>query len=790
MRPGDVIENKYEIIRKIASAGFGTVYEGWDILLDRPVAIKSILPNLADEEKFINMFMDEAVHTAKLTHENIVQVHDLVRTPDNQLFIVMQFIDGQDLRSLLKIVRESNEPIPVELVAFIISRTCAALRYAHDSKDARSGKPLNLVHRDVSPANVMVAYDGSVKLMDFGIAKGDSRRSEVTKTGVLKGKISYMSPEQAMGHSVDTQSDIYSLGIVMFELLTAERPFKGNNDLEVLQKVAQNKFDRKPLEDSRIPHKLREIVLKAMEKDKSKRYQSAQEMYLDLHSYFSSIDTLSLQTDLAKYMRMKFEDQLKDRENITPISQIDSVPKSEKIYEGKTETMPRRKSEEKSPKPQKKEKPSKKGGISLGKIAIPVAILIILAVAGFFGFQAIQSGKAIGYIESIPNGAVVFIGDQKLGTTPMEIPNLPANEYDLTLRMAKFNDVILDANVSEDNTFSIDGVVGLEKENRKNVYTIPFSAKFNLNSRPERATVYVDDERIGETPITTERKLEEDMTFRIELAGFESPENLTVNWQNPDLPVNKSWKIEETFFEDDAFGYTITGLFSKLVDITSNPSGAELYIDGTKVNKTPLEQQSLSFGEHVFRAESGNLSTGEITIEITEDTKEIELTLKKTVRFVASTASGRELTDATVVVSQNGKVQARGKSGESLPVPTGQNVATFSRYGYYDKTVRFNTQTDTLVAAQLREVKPYVRVVVTDMQGNPVSGAKVMYKIGNGSYRTASSRTNSRGIVTVEVESGKNYFKADKSGYRTSPEVTIISGNSGTKEAPLKLFPQ
>ena len=777
MKPGDVIENKYEVIKKIASAGFGTVYEGWDLVLDRPVAIKAILPNLADEERFIKMFMDEAMHTAKLTHENIVQIYDLVRTVDNRLYIVMQLIDGKNLRQLMKRTKELHERIPVDLVAFIISRTCAALRYAHEAKDARTGKLLHLVHRDVSPANIMVDYDGIVKLMDFGIAKADQRRTEVTKTGVLKGKISYMSPEQAMGQAVDAQSDIYSLGIIMFEMLTGHRPFKGSNDLEILQKVARGKIDKTPLEKDYIPHKIKDICLRALEKDKSKRYQTAQEMYVDLHSYFSSIDSISLQNRLSRYMREKFDYELKDRDNLPPLSKIEQIRKESGVYEGgKTLTAT-------SPIHEVSGTRQTVSFAFIWKIILSLVILGLISYGAFFGYSMLQAKQPIAYLETIPSGATVFIDGQKYGETPFRVSKLRKGTYNFTFRLPKLDEISCIAEVDEKRNFTIDGKFGLPRDGRQNVFTFPFIAKFSINSRPSGATVYIDDENMGKTPIKLEKQLSTNMTIAIEKEGFEAPTPLTLNWLDETLGAEAGWEISHSPMKDGGYGYNIIGSFLRKIKISSKPNNSTLYIDGKEVGTTPYEAV-LTFGEHTFRVDNAQLSSGNEIVEITENTTEIKLVLKKLVRFVAQNRAGEELT-ANVTI-KIGKEKLKGKSGDLLPIPTGTYTAIFSKSGYYDKSVKFDSATDEPVVGILRVIKPMVKAVVTDISGNPVVGATVMYKLGNGSYKRAG-KTNRHGIVLIEVEQGKNYFKAEKDGVK-SPELPIISGRSGTKEAPLKLI--
>ena len=199
------------------------------------VAIKKILPNIAGDEEFLTMFADEAKLAAQLNHPNIVHIFDLGRIESGGYFIAMEHVDGRDLRSILHLARDTGLRIPIPLAVSIAAKVAAALDYAHRRR-GDDGSDLHIVHRDVSPPNILVSTDGDIKLCDFGIAKAASKVSR-TETGALKGKVPYMSPEQAWGKAVDQRSDIYSLGAVLFEMLAGRKLFPGDSDLSVLEKV-------------------------------------------------------------------------------------------------------------------------------------------------------------------------------------------------------------------------------------------------------------------------------------------------------------------------------------------------------------------------------------------------------------------------------------------------------------------------------------------------------------------------------------------------------------------------
>ena len=264
---------RYRLVERIGHGGMATVYRATiagPAGFARDIVVKMMLPQLADNPEFVEMFMNEAKLAARLAHPNIAQVHEL-GIVEGTVFIAMEFVDGIDLAELLAQLGEKDTRLPVSAACFIAREIVDALAYAHTSQ--------NLVHRDVSPSNVMLGRDGSVKLVDFGIAKLiDEGAFQRTNTGTLKGKYGYMSPEQAAGRSVDHRSDIFSAGIVLHEMLTGRRLFKGESDLETLRRVSETRVAPPSYAHASVPPELDAIVLKALAKEPSDRFQSAREM--------------------------------------------------------------------------------------------------------------------------------------------------------------------------------------------------------------------------------------------------------------------------------------------------------------------------------------------------------------------------------------------------------------------------------------------------------------------------------------------------------------------------------
>ncbi len=247
------------------------------------LAIKRILPYLNDDSDFVTMFLDEARLVARFSHPNIVQIFELGRV-EGSYFLAMEFVNGVSLSKLMKACRKKNITMPLEYAVKVISYACEGLEYAHSFTDS-DGTPLNLIHRDVSPQNLMLSYDGVVKVLDFGIAKAASN-SYQTRTSSLKGKAAYMSPEQIIQKGgLDRRSDIFSLGIVLFELVTGHRPFRGDTELELMMSIV-----KKPAPDPRtfnetIPTDIVRILSRALEKNRQKRYQSSLQMRQALEEF-------------------------------------------------------------------------------------------------------------------------------------------------------------------------------------------------------------------------------------------------------------------------------------------------------------------------------------------------------------------------------------------------------------------------------------------------------------------------------------------------------------------------
>jgi serine/threonine-protein kinase len=268
---------RYQILERIATGGMAELYKATltgDHGFEKLVVIKKILPHLAQDRAFVEMFTDEAKITAQLDHRHIVQVFELITDADTP-YIVMQYVDGLDVLGLLRECSRAQIRLSPALAALIARDVLDALDYAHNARSA-DGKPLRIVHRDISPGNVLVSWRGDVKLTDFGIARASQRRHK-TEAGTLKGKYGYMSPEQISGGDLDARSDLFSVGILLAEMVMARRLFTSTNDFDILLMVRDARLDRLHKYASEFPVELRVLTVRALQRRPEDRWLSAAE---------------------------------------------------------------------------------------------------------------------------------------------------------------------------------------------------------------------------------------------------------------------------------------------------------------------------------------------------------------------------------------------------------------------------------------------------------------------------------------------------------------------------------
>lgn len=317
---------QYYLLDKLAQGGMAEIYKGlaYDLHgIRRTVVIKKILPHVAAHREFIDMLVTEAKLAVQLTHGNIAQIYDLGKV-GSDYFMVMEYVDGKSVGQIMRKAAQSGETVPIPIAAHIAAEAASGLHYMHSRADA-AGKPLNIIHRDISPQNLMLTTGGTVKIIDFGIAKA-ATTIEVTDAGVVKGKFAYMSPEQASGDPLNWLTDVFSLGVVLFEMLTGRRLFKGKDNQETLRNVRRASVPRPSLYRPDIPPELDEIVLKALAKTRTDRYGSAGDLRDDLFKFIHHHAPSFQNADIESYLHHLFHDDACDadkEDSHTPLLIID-----------------------------------------------------------------------------------------------------------------------------------------------------------------------------------------------------------------------------------------------------------------------------------------------------------------------------------------------------------------------------------------------------------------------------------------------------------------------------------
>lgn len=761
-----LIDGKYELIRKLKEGGFGIVYYGWDTTLDKPVAIKEIAPSLVGDQQYMDMFTDEAMNTAKLAHSNIIQVFDLRKTDEGRVFLIMEYIEGIDLRSSLERCERDQVFFPRDLGVHIVAEVCKALDYAHQAKDRRTGHPLNIIHRDISPSNVMMSVSGDVKLIDFGIAKARQRVAKETRTGILKGKVNYMSPEQLEGKKIDARSDLFSLGIVLYEVLTTHQLFSGESDYSIMKSIVSARVETEPLIEKNIPVSLQRIVLKALKKDPLERYQSAGEMYVDLYNYQRTSPLESPQAELSRFVNSllmmrpderppkedttdtlkRIADQskqiiatrevqyrgVKDEEEIPVKDVVQSAagadiptearpvpappPAAKKSVSTEAPTMLKA-----TPPPRPIKKPPEAGGKKTNPfvpIGIAAGILIVTGVLWFTLFA-----KKTVALTTVPSGATVLIdGEKQEGVTPMELKDLREGEHDFVFSKPGLPDLMVH--------FSY-------PKKQKRELTYAFEVPVQLASVPSGTAVTINGANQGKTPLTLRWKMDEPLDLQLH-----SPEGGTLSGfkldplrETADMEDARLWRFSAS--KTPSLSFNVTGYFRKEIEFRSDPSGASVYL-GKDTAPTGNTAQNphllLDYGKQRVRFVLSGYEPQEVTLDINSTTGSVyTATLKSAgaLRAAAAPAEKKPAAPATRAITPPGKKPADSRT----------------------------------------------RIVVKDERANTLSGVPVTIRSRRTREIVAQGKTDGSGIFYADLSGGMYRVTVSPPGFEPfTEEFAVVAG--------------
>lgn len=309
---------KYYVVQRLGSGGMAQVFRArvrGAGRFEKQVALKRLQPELVDDQGFRKLFEYEARISSRLNHPNIAQVHDFL-IHEGAYYLEMEFVAGRNLALLQDRIRARQQKFPADLAALIVGEVAKGLEYAHTLRDPSTNRPLGLVHRDVAPKNIMISFDGNVKLVDFGVAKAHDR-THLTQAGGIVGTLQYMSPEQAAGDPIDRRSDIFSMGATLFELLVGEPLFPATNTMVLISSIRDGKRVERALETLDAPAPLVRILKRSLATDRDARYQSAGEMYADLQRFPGSSASLSFSKTLARLMHVLFAKEIEDDRSVS-----------------------------------------------------------------------------------------------------------------------------------------------------------------------------------------------------------------------------------------------------------------------------------------------------------------------------------------------------------------------------------------------------------------------------------------------------------------------------------------
>ena len=787
LKTGHVFENRYRVVGQMTSGGFADIFVGCDLRLgNKPVIIKMLRRDFAEDRERIQMFLDEINLTTRLDHENIVRVYDILKSEEFTYLQILELIEGVDLKQMISDSRQKNLKIPYDLVAYIIAKVCLALDYAHDKKDTATGGPLNIVHRDISPSNILLSYDGKAKLTDFGIAFAHLHQRQSTRMGELKGKISYMSTEQVKGFKVDRRSDLYSLGIVMYETLVGKRLFDGDSDIEVLQKVAEGNVNLQPLETLEIPEPLRWVLLKSLEKKITARYQTAFEMYTDLQKYLSSQDEYAL--------RSKLRDFLSEFKRETRLSQLLGILKGEVQEEPLLDlTLPPEKEEEGKEEEERtiydlirlQEGHGKKiwAGIGLS------FFIAALAFAGIdtFSLRMTPIGQAIYnllfppalVIESIPKGARVLLdGQPRKGTTPLPLSKIKAGSYGVELELEGYKSVKRTISVTEKGEDS--------KGPQTEIFS--FEVPLTIRSNPPGAKVYFQENREPHpelTPISLSHPLEPvPLKVRLELPGFQEIEGV-LNLENPSNLNERFIRLDVKKDEAGIFQYTFTGHFYAEVRVTSMPERASVSVIHDRESSDPLPTPVtliLLAGENLLKAEMGGWIPWEEKILIENgEPRNVRALLRKQVSF-KTTESGMEKAGISFGIFSSGEKFSTGITPLLDTLEIGQYEIRFDVPQGYEriKPITINIPGDSLVTANLIQARPILKVTVIDANTKGLIPGAVIWLRFQETEDWKTYKAND-GTYESRISEGDFYIAASApdAGYKLGPYEKKVMEGSG-----------
>ncbi|GAB4196826.1 MAG: hypothetical protein OHK0013_04340 [Sandaracinaceae bacterium] len=619
---------KYTLMRKLAVGGMAELF----LALQRSVAgfeklivVKRILPHLAKDRAFVDLILQEARVSATLNHPNICHIYD-VGEAEGQFYIAMEHIHGEDLRSIVRQMKKVNETtFPIEHALAIVLGCCAGLAHAHE-KTSLDGEPMNIVHRDVSPQNILVTFNGDVKLVDFGIAKAGRSSMEDTGSGQLKGKVPYMSPEQAQGQVLDGRSDIFSLGIILFELTTGKRLFRGNNEMETLRMIVEGDYPRPRDLNPGIPEGLERIILKSLEKDVAARYQTARQMQADLEDFIRQAQLKVSPISVGEWMQRLFEEKLaQQKQMLAEGRQLADVIAAQVAAEEEAAAR------EATMSGVRQRQPSRGPWIAVAVIGL----LAALGVAAFVMTRPppVPVGPGVLVIRSTPPGAAISVdGVRRPERTPATLRELPLAHYVVQVSSEGFVPQTHEVDLTEASPEATIEAT-LERPTASHV------AMVNVTSTPAGAHVIVDGTDTGHVTPFRVQGLEPGVEHivAVSLDGWVS--------QTRTL-ILRAGQVEDVSFSLER---TPLGPNEALLVLTTDPPDSRVQLDAQTLEGTSPFEVRIAARSYRLRVthEGRRMHESELRLRGGERTEHrVELERERASTATASTQTGSGSTQA------------------------------------------------------------------------------------------------------------------------------------------------
>ncbi|MEZ4240724.1 MAG: protein kinase [Myxococcota bacterium] len=603
---------KYFLVDKIATGGMAEIFKaktfshgGFENLL----VIKRILPHIGENQDFVGMFVDEARVSVALQQPNIVRVYDFGKILENY-FIAMECVDGKDVRNILRKLVRRREQLPERFAAYIAHEVCKGLHYAHTKTDIH-GNPYGIVHRDISPSNVLVSYEGEVKVADFGIAKAETNAYQ-TRDGLLKGKFEYMSPEQAQGKEIDHRSDLFSLGIILHEMLTMKRLFKAESEIATLKKIRDGEIPAPSSIRSGVSPGIERICLRALTRDVDERYASAKEMGDDLRELLFPQTADTLRPELREFLHQVFAEERAEERNRLEAGSVVALQQRDKLstmeWEGTSQS----------------EVTMSQVTQTAVRVVVPWVAAIGLGMLGLFAVAlvvlfaviatqwptllpvAVQppgveaSAPASIDVVVFPEATLLLDGEEVGKGSTVTLRDVAPGEHTLKLVAEGYEPVEVPVVVQGG---------GMAKVAQQLQPVSPTASptptptnrpaptgppRVDFRSKPLGATVLVDGAQVGRTPVLWNDGLPNHRyTVQMRLDGYETRSE---SWKAAPGAQTVSWTLHAA---DTPASLTVT---------MAGGGWANVFVDGTKLSKTaPFKDVQVAPGTHEIRVENPEL---------------------------------------------------------------------------------------------------------------------------------------------------------------------------------------